>query len=209
MGHLLRRHVIIGALVGVAVFAVMYFFFPHLLAPTLAWDAAAATFLILTWRQIWPMDAARTCKYAGTEAPDRTALDVIVIVAAVLSLITVVLVLFRNSVVANLPSEWRALLGILAVALAWFVVHTIYTLRYARMYYGDPVGGIDFNGEEEPAYSDFAYVAFGVGMAFQVADTNLKTRAFRRTVLAHALLSFMFVTMILAVTINLVAGLKP
>ena len=209
MGVLLRRHVIVGALVGVVVFAVMYFVFPKELAPTLSWDAASATFLLLTWRHIWPMDATATRAHAGSEAPDRTALDLIVILAAVLSLITVVLVLFRNTVVGSLSTEWRAGLGILAVVLAWLVVHTIYTLRYARMYYGEPVGGIDFNGPEAPAFSDFAYVAFGIGMAFQVADTNLHTRHFRKTVLAHALLSFMFVTMILAVTINLVAGLKP
>jgi uncharacterized membrane protein len=209
MGVLFRRHVIVGAVVGIAVFAVLYFAFPKGLAPTLAWDAAAGTFLVLTWRHIWPLDAEATRAIVGTEAPDRTALDLVVIVAAVLSLVTVVAVLFRNSIVGNLSTEWRAALGILAVVLAWFVVHTVYTLRYARLYYADPVGGIDFNGPELPAYSDFAYIAFGIGMAFQVADTNLKTRAFRKTVLAHALLSFMFVTMILAVTINLIAGLKP
>ena len=101
------------------------------------------------------------------------------------------------------------MLGVVAVILAWCVVHTVYTLKYARMYYADPRGGFDFNTTEPPRYADFAYIAFGIGMAFQVADTNTQTSEVRRAVLAHALLSFLFATTILAVTINLVAGLKP
>ena len=134
-------------------------------------------------------------------------MDVVVVSAAVLSLLTVFLILFRSDLLADYSGGVRATLGVLTVVLAWAVVHTVFTLRYARMYYSDPVGGIDFKGSEEPAYSDFAYVAFGIGMTFQVADTSLETREFRRTALRHALLSFMFVTTILAVTINLVAGL--
>jgi len=102
----------------------------------------------------------------------------------------------------------RTVLGIVSVVLAWAVVHTVYTLRYARMYYTEPVGGIDFNSDAPPRYVDFAYLAFGIGMAFQVADTNLTSSAFRSVVLRHALLSFVFATVILAVTINLVAGLN-
>jgi uncharacterized membrane protein len=88
------------------------------------------------------------------------------------------------------------------------VLHTVYTLRYARLYYSDPVGGIDFNSDDRPSYFDFAYVAFGIGMAFQVADTNIQTTRIRRVVLRHALLSFVFATLIVAVTVNLVAGLN-
>ena len=199
MGGVFRRHVLIGAAVGVAVLAFMFIVFPRALAPTIAWDAAAATFLLLTWRKIWPLDAAQTQAQVGPEGPSRTWTDVVVLVAAVLSLSTVVVVLFGNTYVGGLPTELRAVLGILAVVLAWCVVHTAYTLKYARLYYSD----------EEPAYTDFAYVAFGIGMAFQVADTNVSSRVIRKAVLSHALLSFLFATTILAVTINLVAGLKP
>jgi uncharacterized membrane protein len=209
MGVLLRRHVIVGAVVGLLVGAFMYVVFPRALAPTISWDAAALTFLILTWRHIWPLDGAATAARVGSEAPSRTTTDLVVLTAAVLSLATVIVVLFRNTFVGGLPTELRAVLGILAVVLAWGVVHTVYTLKYARLYYNDPVGGIDFNSDEAPAFSDFAYVAFGIGMAFQVADTNVGAREIRKAVLAHALLSFLFATTILAVTINLVAGLKP
>jgi uncharacterized membrane protein len=216
MGNRFRRHVIFGALVGLAVFIVMYFL-PGDLAPevdwralatTIAWDAAALTFLIPTWRHIWPMDAARTRATVGTEAPTRTTTDLVVLTAAVLSLVTVFVVLFRTNTIGGVAIEVRAVLAILAVVLGWCVVHTVYTLKYARLYYGDPQGGIDFNSPDDPAYCDFAYVAFGIGMAFQVADTNVATSVIRKTVLAHALLSFLFATTIVAATINLVAGLK-
>jgi len=209
MGSVFRRHVIVGAVVGIAVGVFMYVVFPRGLAPTLAWDAAAITFLFLTWRRIWPLDAEATREQVGPEAPTRTSTDLVVLTAAVLSLVTVIAVLFRETFVGGLPSEWRAVLGVLAVTLAWCVVHTVYTLKYARLYYSDPVGGFDFNSEQDPSYSDFAYIAFGIGMAFQVADTNTQSSLVRRTVVAHALLSFLFATTILAVTINLVAGLKP
>lgn len=209
MGRTFTRHVVIAAAIGAVVALVMWLLFPRALAPTISWDAAAITFLVLTWRHILPMDADSTRTHAGLEAPTRTATDVVVLTAALLSLVTVVVVLFRQFVIGSFPTELRALLGVVAVVLAWAVLHTVYTLRYARMYYSEPQGGIDFNGDQPPAYTDFAYVAFGVGMAFQIADTNTQTTLMRKTVLAHALLSFLFATTILAVTINLVAGLKP
>jgi uncharacterized membrane protein len=126
----------------------------------------------------------------------------------VLSLVTVGLVLFRSDPAGATPNLVRTVLGVVSVVLAWSVVHTVFTLKYARMYYREPRGGIDFNTDAAPAYSDFAYVAFGIGMAFQVADTNVSTREFRAAVLRHALLSFAFATTIVAVTINLVASLN-
>jgi uncharacterized membrane protein len=88
------------------------------------------------------------------------------------------------------------------------MVHTLFTLRYAALYYGRPGGGIRFNSAEPPTYADFAYLAFTVGMTFQVSDTALHSTTLRRTVLQHALLSYLFGTGILATTINLVASLR-
>jgi uncharacterized membrane protein len=209
MGSVFRRHVWVGVVVGLAVGVFVYLKYPHALAPTFAWDAAALTFLILTWRHIWGLDAQQTQAQIEPEAPSRTTTDLVVLTAAVLSLSTVIVVLFKDTNVGGLRPEWRAVLGVLAVVLSWCVVHTVYTLKYARLYYMQPVGGFDFNGPEAPAYTDFAYIAFGIGMAFQVADTNTQNPLVRKTVLAHALLSFLFATTILAATINLIAGLKP
>ena len=98
--------------------------------------------------------------------------------------------------------------GIASVVLSWAMVHVLYTLRYAALYYGPPGGGIDFPPAELPSYHDFAYVAFTVGMTFQVSDTDLTSPAVRRAVLGHALLSYLFGTGILATTVNLVASLR-
>jgi uncharacterized membrane protein len=98
-------------------------------------------------------------------------------------------------------------LSVASIVLAWSVVHTVYSLRYAKLYYEGTAGGVDFNAEGAPCYIDFAYLALTIGMTFQVSDTNLKTTNIRRTALRHALLSYAFGTLIIATTINLVAGL--
>jgi uncharacterized membrane protein len=97
-------------------------------------------------------------------------------------------------------------LALASVALAWITVHTVYLLRYARMYYSPPDGGIDFHGET-PDYLDFAYLALTIGMTFQVSDTDLVGKRIRRGALHHALLSYLFGTVILAITVNSVAAL--
>jgi len=100
-----------------------------------------------------------------------------------------------------------AVVGILSVAASWFALHTVYTLRYARLYYQGPPKGIDFHQDGEPTYADFAYVSFTLGMTYQVSDTDLRTRDIRATGLRQAMLSYLFGAIILAITINLVAGL--
>jgi uncharacterized membrane protein len=97
-------------------------------------------------------------------------------------------------------------LGVLSVVLAWGVVHTVYTLRYADIYYRTG-GGIDFNDDPMPDYRDFAYLAFTIGMTYQVSDTSLQTKTIRRTALRHSLLSYLFGTAIIAVMVNIVAGI--
>lgn len=98
-------------------------------------------------------------------------------------------------------------LAVISVVESWAVVHTVFTLRYARLYYTAPEGGIDFNDDPHPDFLDFAYVAFTIGMTYQISDTDLTTRPMRRTALRHTLLSFLFGTFIVAITINAVAGL--
>src|ERR671923_307919 len=110
----------------------------------------------------------------------------------------------------NREGTTKALLVLLAIsvlAVSWLVVHMIYTLRYGDLYYGEPVGGIDFNDDDPPDYRDFAYLALTIGMTFQVSDTSLTSKAMRRTAIRHALLSFVFVAVIVALTINSFASL--
>ena len=97
--------------------------------------------------------------------------------------------------------------GLLSVMLSWALVHTVFMLRYARAYYAEPTGGIEFNEKEPPTYIDFAYYAFTIGMTFQVADTNINSKTVRRITLHHALLSYLFGAVLLGLVINVVATL--
>src|SRR5205823_6262617 len=95
-----------------------------------------------------------------------------------------------------------------SIVASWGVVHTVYALKYARLYYEGPDGGIDFDGDHPPTYVDFAYLAFTVGMTFQVSDTEINARVIRAAVLRQSLLAYLFGAVILAATINLLAGLS-
>ncbi len=202
-GRRLAVSVAVGVVVAVALIALGGATY----APAAAWDAAACTLLIWTWRIIRPLDAVDTAAHATREDPSRAVSDVLLLVAAIASLGAVVLILARAGSAKGAAADVLAGLGVLTVLLSWLVVHTVFTLRYARLYYTGTDGGVDFNQDDKPCYSDFAYLGFTVGMAFQVSDTALTTRAMRSTVLRHGLLSYAFGTVIVATTINLVAGI--
>ena len=110
-------------------------------------------------------------------------------------------------VTSGVERAWSPCWTRTSVAVSWFTVHTVFLLRYALLYYAAPEGGIDFKMHERPSYRDFAYVALTLGMTFQVSDTDLRSTQMRATALRHALLSYLFGAVILAVAINLVATL--
>jgi len=158
--------------------------------------------------RILRQDADQTAHRATTTDPDRTLTDLLLLTAAVASLAAVGTVLVEAAQLQGSAEGLRVGLGLASVVLSWAMVHTIYTLRYAHLYYAGPDGGIDFNGSGPPTYHDFAYLAFTIGMTFQVSDTAIKAADIRRAALRHALLSYLFGTGILASTINLVASLS-
>lgn len=177
-------------------------------APLAAWDTAAAIFVAWLWSAaIATMSASVTAAHATREDPGRVVTDLIVLAAAVASLAAVAVVLVRANSASGATQDLLAGVGVASVALSWFAVHTLFTLRYARLYYDRPTGGVSFNQQAEPRYLDFAYLAFTIGMTFQVSDTNLQTSRIRATALRHALLSYLFGAVILATTINLIASL--
>jgi len=198
----------VAAAVGIVVGTLVAVVVPARYAPMAGWDAAAVVFLLWTWGTAWPQDAADTAFLARREDPSRLAADIVVLAAAVVSLLAVALVIFGASQSKGPAEIARVAFGVVSVVLSWGVVHSTFCLRYARLYYADPVGGVNFNDDEPPSYRDFAYLAFTIGMTFQVSDTALQARIFRTTALRHALISFMFGTVIVAITINLVAGLS-
>lgn len=172
----------------------------------IAWSVAAATFEAVTWITLLTADNERTRALASREDESRFAADALVLSAAVASLVGVGFILLKAASAEGPAVAAMTCLGVVSVVLAWAVVHTIFTLRYADLYYSHG-GGIDFNEDEDPDYRDFAYLAFTIGMTYQVSDTDLQTKAVRRTAARHALLSYLFGTAIIAMMINIVAGL--
>ena len=177
-------------------------------APLLGWAAAAATFTVWVWLAVARMNAAQTATHATREDPSRGSTDLLILTAGVISLGAVGMVLAVASSAQGAQAAVLAGLAIVSVTLSWLLIHTLFTLRYALLYYTGPDGGVDFNQDDPPRYTDFAYLAFTLGMTFQVSDTDLKTHQIRATALRHALLSYLFGAVILATTINLVAGLS-
>lgn len=95
-----------------------------------------------------------------------------------------------------------------AVFCSWVLLHSLFTIRYAHLYYGHPAErAVDFPGTDQPDYLDFAYFSFVIGMTGQVSDVSIRSQAVRRLALLHGLVSFLFNTIIIAITINLLAGM--
>jgi uncharacterized membrane protein len=171
------------------------------------WDVAAGVYVAWTWASIWHRDPAATARLALREDPGRPVTDALLLVASVASVLAVALAIAAGRDGGAETRDLHAALAVASVALSWTVVQTVFTAHYARLYYSRPAGGIDFNQAAPPRYTDFAFLAFTVGMTFQVSDTELQTAALRATVLRQALLSYLLSAVILATTINLVAGL--
>ncbi|HWS93915.1 MAG TPA: DUF1345 domain-containing protein [Mycobacterium sp.] len=170
------------------------------------WVVTAGVWVVWTRLILGGMDADQTRKYVTREDPTRWIADVVVVSASVASLGGIGYVVAAGSH-TGIKALAAAILGILTVAASWFAVHTLFTVHYARLYYSGEPGGIDFHDPEPPRFRDFAYLAFTVGMTFQVSDTEIGLTSIRATVLRHALLSYLLGAVVLAVTINLIAGL--
>jgi uncharacterized membrane protein len=175
------------------------------IAVLMGWTVAAGALLVWVWRISWPLDSEGTKRLAEEEGQTRVT-DTVVLAAAVASLAAVVEALVRSSS-GGAVGVATVLLGVLVVILSWALVNTVFALKYARRYYSGGDGGIDFGQEEPPTYSDFAYLAFSVGMAFAVPDTQIVDTSIRKVGLGHALLSYLFGTVVIAVAVNLVTNL--
>jgi uncharacterized membrane protein len=204
---LAARRVIVGAaLGGVALVIALLAGASWSVAVLCGFDAAALVFVAWVWFSVWGADPAATARIARTEDASRVAAESVLLGAGAASLVAVA---FTLAQAGNATAPDRGLLTALtvgSVALAWTSVHTVHLLQYARLYYSPPEGGIDFQGEA-PGYSDFAYLALTIGMTFQVSDTDLMAKRVRRVALHHALLSYLFGTVIVAITVSAVAAL--
>ncbi|UNK69830.1 DUF1345 domain-containing protein [Microbacterium sp. H1-D42] len=171
------------------------------------WGALALVNAIWVLLVVWPMDADATRTHALAEDPGRRTARLIAIIGSLVSLVAVGVVVLQARNAPELEGNLLAAITVLGVAASWALIQVDYMLRYARIYYSEPIGGISFNQREDPQYSDFAYFSVGLGMTYQVADTNVSTSEIRRIVVAQTLLAYLFGAVILATVINLVTSL--
>jgi uncharacterized membrane protein len=151
---------------------------------------------------------------AGREDASRPVVFVVVITAIIGSL-GGVLLLLRNKEGWLLSKGLETFIYIIGVTFSWVLLHMLFTHRYAHLYYGDHptrkneiAKGLEIPGNEPPDYIDFAYFSYVIGMTFQVSDIVITSRKIRRVVLLHGLISFIFNTVIVALTINVVVDLQ-
>jgi uncharacterized membrane protein len=204
------RRAVTVFIAGVIVAVVLLPFVTWVVALAVGWDAAAVAFLLAVWPIIIRADSARAAQLAAREDQTEGSARALLVGASVASLLGVGYALH----LAGRESGARQVLliggAVLTVVLSWTVMNTVYTLRYADQHFRSKPGGIAFgdqNGQEQPSYRDFAYVAFTIGMTYQVSDTTLRDPLIRRTVLAHAILSYLFGVVIVAGSVNLISGL--
>ncbi|MFG2562559.1 DUF1345 domain-containing protein [Streptomyces sp. NPDC048496] len=191
---------LVGAVVGAAVGILTH---PPL--GILAGIATAETFFVVTgWIALWPMDAATTHRNVRREDFRPVVEELVVVAAAVCGLVSIVALLLVGHSELSHAAAATALCG---VFMAWAALHLTYAARYAYIYYLPPGGGIDFNTDDPPRYSDFLYFSYNLGMTYQVSDTDVSSSTIRAVALRHCLLSYVFGASILATTINLVVGI--
>jgi uncharacterized membrane protein len=211
--HPLQRIVVSLLLSLLVFFATRNVRLDGMLRFTLSWDVFAATFSISSWIVFFTRPVAEIIKLANKEDGSKVFVMISIIISSFASLFAVLLLIISN----EQPADRVVLSVILAVTgmiVSWIMVHTIFTFHYTHMYYftgkDDTPGdeALDFPATKKPDYLDFAYFSFVIGMTFQVSDVQINSRIIRRTALAHALLSFAINTFVVALTINLIAGLK-
>ena len=180
-----------------------------------AWNVFAATSVAFAWARILWSNARTSERAAQLEDSSRTAIFLLVIVAALASLFAVGALLATAKGLSGGRTAAHVILAVGTVICSWSLTHTIFTLRYAHLFYRhvrgtpqDAAGtGLDFPGEKHPDFLDFAYFSFVIGMTCQVSDVQITSRQIRSTALLHGLLSFVFNTVILALSLNLASGL--
>jgi uncharacterized membrane protein len=209
------------SILAIAVFFITGMFRIDLLSHIMiSWNTFSLVVLIIDWIIFYNTTSKQIREQAKVEDSSRVTIFIIIIISTLASLSAVALLLLSSD------EKYKALhviVAIMGMTLSWIMVHTIFAVRYAHMYYGDHkskenthAGGLDFpndelqksNAPDNPDFLDFAYFSFVVGMTFQVSDIQITSKQFRRFVLLHGLLSFVYNTVIVALTINTLAGLR-
>jgi len=207
----LHAHLMIAAVVGIAVIA----FVPggwRLPSRLLAgWDAGVAIYLIVMHSVIWRCDINHLRKRASEQDEGAFAILLLTMAATLASLVAIVFEL--GGLKQATPSEAvsQVLLAMATIFLSWAFIHTIFSIHYAHEYYGErrdgKIGGLNFPEDNEPDYLDFLYFSLVVGLTSQVSDVAVTSKVIRRVVALHGVLSFFFNLTILALTVNMISNI--
>jgi uncharacterized membrane protein len=197
---------LVALLAGVGVGFVVTPFYGIAAGLLAAWGALAIVSVVWILLVTWQMDAAQTRAHATEEDPGRRVARVIAVTGSFVSIAAVLVVVLQARHATGWTQFALAGIAVLSVAASWGLIQTDYMLRYAKLYY-DGSGGIVFNQPGDPEYTDFAYFSVGLGMTYQVADTNVTRNAIRRIVIAQTTIAYVFGALILGTIINLVTGL--
>ena len=189
--------------------------FPMATRLLIAWTTFSAVSVILAWIILCTRDPYEVRRTARIQDANATVLFGVVISAAIISLLAVGVLLGSVKSLPKAELGAHVALSVTSVLFSWFLVHTLFALRYAHLYFSDAretersqvKGGLIFPGDDSPNYMDFAYFSFVVGMTCQTSDINIGTSIMRRLTLMHGLIAFCFNTAILAMFVNIVAGL--
>lgn len=203
-------HLTISLVIAVIIYFVSTFLFDNLFSRLMiSWITFCLIQTGISWLVFAKSSATQARLHAGIEDGGRAIIFIIVLLATFAGMMAVFILLVKTD---NSSKQWvDLLLGMVGMFLSWILVHTSYTSRYAHLYYALKSGkvqkGLVFPGDEEPDFIDFAYHSFVIGMTFQVSDIDITSRQMRRLTLGHSLISFVFNTCIVALTISAVAGL--
>jgi uncharacterized membrane protein len=183
----------------------------------LVWSSFAFSSLVLFWITIISAEVNEVKYIAKRQDSSRTIVFFFVLFAAIISLFAVIILLKILPDTHQRGYRYHIGFSIFSVVLSWILIHTIFTFRYAHLYYTcsaqeqgiqkETEGGLEFPGDVSPDYMDFAYFSFVIGMTFQVSDVTITSRQIRHLALFHGLISFVYNTVILALSVGIIAGL--
>ncbi len=172
------------------------------------WDFMGLTYILISINTFFSTHTAKIRAIAQKQDLGHRFLFILLLIASFTCMISIALLIKTNKTWL-LDKNIINLIYLSGVIVSWLMLHIIFTFHYAHMYYGDDKenksthrGGLNFPGNQEPDYTDFAYFSYVIGMTFQVSDIAIAQKHFRKTVLFHALIAFIFNTVIVALSIN-------
>ena len=208
---LARPRLLVSVLVGLAVgFAWQGADVPLSTRLLAGWNAGALFYLVLVGAMMLRADSHDIRRRAASFDESLPVIPIIIVAATTASFAAIVIELVNARVGGRIHPGALAMASI-TVAVSWTLSHTVFALHYAHLFYhpsqGERGHGLQLPGGEDPTYADFMYVAFVIGCATQTADVSFTSRAMRNIGLFHGIVAFVFNTAVLALTVNIAAGL--